>query len=58
MNEVVGLAATHPSSTKPFSKGAPMLLRCGAPVPRIDVAPTPGSTGLSAGFYTAEVVAG
>ena len=39
-------------------KGAPMLLRCGAPVPRIDVAPTPGSTGLSAGFYTAGVVAG
>jgi hypothetical protein len=34
-----------------------MLLRCGAPVPRIDVAHTPGSTGLSAGFYTAEVVA-
>jgi len=50
--------STHPSSTKPFSKGAPMLLRCGAPVLRIDVAHTPESTGLSAGFYTAEVVAG
>jgi hypothetical protein len=56
--KAVGRAPTQQSSTKPFSKGAPMLLWRGAPVPCIDVAPTPESTGLSADSCIAEAVAG
>ena len=56
--KAVGRAPTWRSSTKPFSKGAPTLFWRGAPVPCGHVAPTPESTGLSAGFCTAEVMAG